>query len=481
MRINIIAACVLTALASSFATAQNKTSQDVLIKVAESHLDSFTSSMTVFSKSGQSIEQIAPQWFRIESKKPLSLQLLSNQAGIEYVQPNYPLGLLHDFSIQDQLRKAAFAKAVARNPEALAGKVPADNPGIPDAPQQKSGQDPLIDKQWGMKDIGAPAAWKKTMGTQDIVVAVLDTGVDYTHEDLVGNLWRNTKEIPNNGIDDDKNGYVDDIIGWDFVSNDNKPYDLIVDPLEMLFKGGNPGHGTHCAGNVAAQGDNGIGIAGVAPNVKIMPLRFISERGQGTTAAAIQAIYYAVNNGAQITSNSWGGEGDPNDPDSENKALKEAIQFAQDKGSLFVAAAGNGRKGKGYDMDKDSAPVMPASYDHDIIISVAALDVKDQLGAFSNWGEKLVDIGAPGVAVFSTTVENKYSDIVIDKMGFKATWDGTSMATPHVAGAAALYWSAHPQATWQEVKSAILQSAKPIPALKGKTSTGGKLNLESLL
>lgn len=297
-----------------------------------------------------------------------------------------------------------------------------------------------------MLNIGAQEAWSVTKGNPEMVVAVIDTGVDYTHEDLMPNLWRNPKEIPNNGIDDDKNGYIDDVIGWDFVSNDNKPFDLAVEPLQLI-QGGNPGHGTHCAGNVAARSDSGIGIAGVAPSVSIMSLRFISDKGEGNTADAIKAIRYAVDNGAKVLSNSWGSEGDNPQEDIENKALKETILFAQDRGVLFVAAAGNGHNGVGYDNDTDPNPGFPASYSMDNIISVAALDEQDHLGSFSNWGLRTVDIGAPGVKVFSTTVGGKYSDVVLDMYGFKATWDGTSMATPHVAGAAALFWSAHPEKT----------------------------------
>jgi thermitase len=332
-----------------------------------------------------------------------------------------------------------------------------------------------------MIDIGVKDGWKVSKGNPDFIVAVIDTGVDYTHEDLLPNIWRNTKEIPNNGIDDDKNGYIDDVIGWDFASNDNKPYDLSMDPLDILFKGGNPGHGTHCAGNVAARGDNGKGIAGVAPNVKIMPLRFITEKGQGTTADAVRAIHYAVDNGAKVMSNSWGSEGEDPADGAENKALRDAVQYAQDHGVIFVAAAGNGHSGKGYDNDSDPKPGMPASYDNDIIISVAAIDKTDALGSFSNWGARSVDIGAPGVAIYSSMVGNNYSDIVIDKMGFKATWDGTSMATPHVAGAVALYWSAHPTKTWQEVKAAVLGSAKKINALANKSVSGGKLDVKALM
>ncbi|MFP5518483.1 MAG: S8 family peptidase [Bdellovibrionia bacterium] len=454
---------------------------DVLIKVAPHTLENFDV-QSLFAVSGGKVEKLSDQWVRIQSDKKMDLQSLQQHEAVEFVQPNYPLSLLNDYKIQDPLRRAALKKMLNRNPHLVeATKVPADNPEIPAAPAKTPGLDPLLNKQWGLVDNGVDKAWKVTKGNKDIVVAVLDTGVDYTHEDLVANMWRNTKEIPNNNIDDDNNGYVDDIVGWDFVSNDNKPYDLIVEPLEMLFGGGNPGHGTHCAGNVAATGDNGKGVAGVAPNVKIMALRFISEKGSGTTADAIKAIRYAVDNGALITSNSWGSEGSPNDPASENVALKEAIQYAQDKGTLFVAAAGNGRKGTGFNMDGDANPVIPASYDFDSIISVAAIDVRDNLGTFSNFGTKLVDIGAPGVAVFSTTVDNKYSDIVIDKFGFKATWDGTSMATPHVAGAAALYWSQHPNATWQDVKNAILSTAKKTNTLQGKVGTGGKLSVQDLI
>lgn len=472
-------------LISSAAFAANTKTEkaDYLVKLAPGHELSF---MQTFS-SGDSVkvEKISDEWVEVKGSKA-QLMGLQNHRAVEYVQPNYPIHLMEDYQIQDSLRRAAVAK--------LAGKVrmsvPADNPAIPAIPAQGSGKDPLTDKQWGMKDIGVADAWNVTKGNPDMIVAVIDTGVEYTHEDLNPNIWRNAGEIgtdangkdkSSNGIDDDKNGYVDDVIGWDFVSNDNKPFDLAVDPIQLLAGGGNPGHGTHCAGNVAARSDNGKGVAGVAPNVKIMPLRFISEKGAGTTADAIKAIRYAVDNGAKVMSNSWGSEGeDPSDA-TENKALRDAVQYAQDKGVLFIAAAGNGHKGVGYDNDKDKLPGYPASYDHDIIISVAALDSKDALGSFSNWGTKSVDIGAPGVVVYSTVVGNGYSDVVIDKYGFHVTWDGTSMATPHVAGAAALYWSAHPEKNWRDVKAAILGSAKKISALANKSVSGGKLDVRELL
>lgn len=479
MLLHILTAALSLSITAQAAPKQQK--QDLLVKLAPGtayNMQMFAQ----FEGSGAKVEQVSDQWIRVQGNKAfLNKKTLLQSSNIEYVQPNYPVRLLEDYSIQDPLRRAAVMKMLSRQPKALA-KDPkyTDNPAIPDAPQQSTGSDPLMNNQWGMSDIGVQEAWKISKGSADMIVAVIDTGVDYTHEDLLPNLWRNSKEIPNNGVDDDGNGYVDDVVGWDFVSNDNKPYDLAVEPLQLLT-GGNPGHGTHCAGNVAARSDNGIGVAGVAPNVKIMSLRFISEKGQGTSADAIKAIRYAVDNGAKILSNSWGSEGEDSSAGEENKALREAVQYAQDKGTLFIAAAGNGHKGVGYNNDTDPQPAYPASYPHENIVSVAALNSNDQFGSFSNWGMKSVDIGAPGVKVYSTTVGSEYSDIVIDKFGFHATWDGTSMATPHVAGAAALYWSARPEKNWSEVKAALLGSAKKIPAAQGKLVSEGKLDVNALM
>jgi subtilisin family serine protease len=368
------------------------------------------------------------------------------------------------------------------------GGTVADNPPFPTSGSGGSGPDPLASKQWGMQQIGAPSAWGATKGASNVIVAVIDTGVDYTHEDLVDNIWHNPGEMgkdaqgrdkSSNQIDDDGNGFIDDVIGWDFADNDNKPYDMAADISQML-NGGNPGHGTHCAGNVAARADNGKGIAGVAPGVRVMPVRFIATNGQGDTANAVKAIRYAVTMGAKVLSNSWGSEGDdPNDP-SGNQALKDAIVFARDQGVLFVAAAGNGHNGVGYNNDTDPKPGVPASYAIENIISVAAIDSSGNLGSFSNWGQKTVHLAAPGVKIFSTVVQSaKYSD-TIDLGIMQAPWDGTSMATPHVAGAAALYWSIHPEKSWREVKAAIIGSVKKTSVLAGKTVSGGQLDVQAL-
>lgn len=408
--------------------------------------------------------------------------------GVQTVTPNYVISLMANWKVNDPALRQKLQDEIPGLPTA---KPAPDNPPIPTTGSGGTGADPLYAKQWGMNQNRVRESWTNTKGRPEMVVAVIDTGVDYTHEDLVDNMWRNPGETGRdaqgrdkgtNGVDDDGNGYVDDVVGWDFAANDNKPYDLTASLMEMLMSGGNPGHGTHCAGNVAARADNGKGITGVAPNVRIMALRFISEKGQGTTADAVKAIKYAVDNGAKVMSNSWGSEGD--DPaDKDTQALKDAIQMAQDKGVLFIAAAGNGHQGKGYDNDSDPKPGVPASYPTENIISVAAIDESGNLGSFSNWGVRTVDLGAPGVKVFSTvTQKEKYSDTVINIPGLAvATWDGTSMATPHVAGAAALYWSAHPEKTWREVKDALLGSVKRTTVLGGKVVTGGQLDVGALM
>jgi subtilisin family serine protease len=352
--------------------------------------------------------------------------------------------------------------------------------------------DPLFQSQWGMKDIGAPEIWNNITpyALEQVIVGVIDSGVDWKHEDLNPNIWMNKGEMgvdaqgrdkATNGIDDDGNGYIDDVRGYDFAGKDNDPMDEVATQWEMIFGGGNPGHGTHCAGNVAARGFNGKGIVGVAPYVKIMPLRFITKKGEGTTADAVLAIKYGVDNGAKVLSNSWGSEGDDTADAQGNLALKEAIQYAADHDVLFIAAAGNGHQGAGYDNDTDPAPGVPASYDFENIISVAAIDVNNQLGSFSNWGKRTVDLAAPGVKVFSTVPANQYNDVVLKFMGQTVYWDGTSMATPHVAGAAALYWALHPEKNALEVKAALLKSVIVLDNMKGKLLSGGKLNVKNLL
>lgn len=499
MTTNIIYFCrhvslaIALILASSAAQAEKSAVPNEYLVKFKAPIERSALAAELMAQKGVKTQVITEQWllYKPSSTHMLKAELaaLAKNPEVEFIQPNYRLSLLEDYRIADPLRRRALQKSIARFN--LSSKpMPADNPPIPAAgPITSNGADPSISKQWGLIDIGATQLWSQIKNPQNIVVAVIDTGIDYTHEDLAPNIWRNKGEMgtdanghskENNGIDDDNNGVIDDVIGWDFAADDNKPFDLAVDPMKLLSGGGNPGHGTHCAGTIGARGGNGVGISGINPQIQVMGLRFMDEKGQGTTANAVRAIRYAVLNGAKVLSNSWGSEGDDPSDNVNNQALKDAINFAADHDVLFIAAAGNGHSGVGYDNDTDPAPGVPASYDMPNIISVAAIDRNDNLGSFSNWGAKTVHIGAPGLAVFSTMVGGTYSDKVIDTPAIEVDWDGTSMATPHVAGAAALYWSEHPNKTYQEVKAAILSSAKPIPSLQGKVVSNGKLDMTAL-
>jgi subtilisin family serine protease len=296
-----------------------------------------------------------------------------------------------------------------------------------------------IGQTGGLKDadIDALEAWQFQLLNQPapgaVVVGVIDTGIDYTHPDLKDNIWTNPGETPNNGIDDDSNGYVDDMHGWDFFNNDSDPMD-------------DNGHGTHVAGTIGAVGDNDIGVAGVSWQVKLMAVKFLGSCGSGTTSGAISAILYAAKFHVPITNNSWGGG-------NRSKALQDAIASS---GALFVAAAGN---------SASSTKHYPAGYDLNNIISVAATEHNDLLAGFSNYSSTWVDLGAPGVDILSSIPNNGY--------GVKS---GTSMASPHVAGVAALVMAYSPGMSILEVKAIILGSVDPNASLKGITVTGGRLN-----
>lgn len=485
---------------------------DLLIKVKSEKASGFVSLLNRAVQSGTDRDAVAApitdtlhdgsRWVKIKRSGKvgqLAMHTLASMPGVLAVQPNYRLRQAANYRLPDGAKREAVLRALATTTnepdldwEKIAKMPPKpDNLPIPKSTASSFGADPLFSHQWGLQDGNVVSGWKGELG-EGIVVAVLDSGVDYTHEDLIDSMWRNPGETgvdskgrdrAKNGIDDDHNGFIDDVVGWDFVSDDNKPFDLTVHPLQLLAFGGNPGHGTHCAGTIAAQSGNGKGIASIAPKAKIMALRFMDDSGGGSTAAAVEALQYAIKMGAKISSNSWGSAGDdPTEP--VNQALMDVLEEARLAGHLVVVSAGNGDdKGKGYDNDKSPMAFYPASYPHENIISVAAIDEKDILGSFSNWGVKTVDIAAPGLAIFSTMVENKYSEVIADfpEYDIKMIWDGTSMAAPHVAGAAALYWADHPRATMNDVKNAILKSARPASSLKGKVLTGGKLSIEDLM
>ncbi|MGZ3723479.1 MAG: S8 family serine peptidase, partial [Bdellovibrionales bacterium] len=363
---------IVTAIFSGSLMAENLPG-DMLVKISPEMKSSAFMSMQSRLPQGTVIEDLGiAGWMHVKipasGVSAFSTHTLANMPGVLAIHGNHIIKLNATWQIKDP---AVLAKIKAGLPGGGLGETPAaDNPPFPTSGSGGSGADPLTGSQWGMNQMGVRQAWGATKGNSNVIVAVIDTGVDYTHEDLVDNIWHNPGEIgkdssgrdkSSNSVDDDSNGYIDDVIGWDFASNDNRPFDLTAPLMDQLMSGGNPGHGTHCAGNVAARADNGKGITGVAPGVNIMPLRFITDKGQGTTADAIKAIRYAVMNGAKVMSNSWGSEGD--DPaDKDTQALKDAITFARDHNVLFVAAAGNGHSGVGYDNDSDSKPGVPASY-----------------------------------------------------------------------------------------------------------------------
>ena len=320
--------------------------------------------------------------------------------------------------------------------------------------------DPFFTRLWGLHntgqtvnwtagtpdaDIDAPAAWSVSTGSPDVVVAVIDTGVDTTHPDLAQNAWVNEGEdcsgCRTNGIDDDGNGYVDDWRGWDFANGDNNPAD-------------DNGHGTHVAGTVAATGNNGFGVAGVTWSSKIMPLKFLGADGSGTTADAISAILYARAKSVPILNNSWGG-GD------FSQALLDAIEQTDASGEIFVAAAGNDFT------NTDLEAFYPAGYEVPNVLVVGASDQFDRKAWFSNYGTRTVDLSAPGTNIYSTWTGVTYRFA-----------DGTSMAAPQVSGAAALARAAFPEATGVGLKALLLRAVDPVSTLNAASRTAGRLNVD---
>ncbi len=307
--------------------------------------------------------------------------------------------------------------------------------------------DDRFDELWGLVnrgdngglagiDINAMSAWGLSVGRPEIIVAVIDTGIDYTHPDLAANMWKNPKEIPGNGKDDDGNGFIDDVYGYDFANHDGDPMD-------------DNRHGSHCAGTIGAIHNNKIGVAGVMPSVRLMAVKFLTGGGSGSLAAAVEAIGYATKMGAHIMSNSWGGG-------PFSAAMQEAIKFAGDRNQVFVAAAGNSAQ------DNDRFPMYPASYDLPNVISVAAIDRAGKPASFTSFGKKSVHVAAPGVNILSTTPGGKYESL-----------SGTSMATPHVAGVVGLILAKEGSRALPTMRARLVQTSKKHRGMENISASGG--------
>lgn len=344
--------------------------------------------------------------------------------------------------------------------------------------------DPFYAKQWGLQntgqkltgdkgtftgtpgvDIGAVTAWDVSTSDGSFIVATIDSGIDYDHPDLSANIWINPGESgegkEQNSFDDDGNGYNDDYQGWNFYAENNDPKD---DDLDTN------GHGSHLAGIIGAVGNNSLGVSGIHRKTQLMPLKFFPEKGGGNIFNAVKAINYAVANGARVINASYEYTSRPDWVQSE----LTAIAAAEAAGVLFVAAAGNGNSNYiGYNIDTGSK-VYPAAHALDNIIAVAATDPNDKRASFSNYGATSVDLGAPGVNIYSTVRSDRTG--LDHQLGYDYM-SGTSMATPMVSGAVALIWSQHPELTSAQVRQLLFYTVDTTTSLQGKVATGGRLNL----
>jgi subtilisin family serine protease len=408
---------------------------------------------------------------RLDAHAAADARVLSRIEGRRLVLVQVPPGEDVRAAIRRYRADDAVARVEPNLPRPVFETVPADPRFAEQWSLQNVGQphpisDPPPDTVAGVPDadIDATDAWDVTTGSAATVVAVLDTGVDLTHPDLVGSLWVNPGEIPGNGVDDEGNGFVDDVNGWDFRDDDASPQDTL-------------GHGTHVSGIVAATIANDEGVVGVCPGCRVMPLRFGLD-----TFSEVAAIDYAIANGAHVINASYGGP-------SFSRIERNAIARATAAGVLFVAAAGN--ENNNIDIRKLTrqgpiSPVFPAAYDLPGMLTVAATNDRDRYGAFtdctlqvgaeepclfSNFGHDAVDLAAPGVDVLSTWLAGSYR-----------VFDGTSMAAPHVSGAAGLVKSLHPEYTALELRNALMNSADTPPTLTPElTVTNGRLNVAAAL
>jgi len=410
---------------------------------------------------GQVIVKVKPSALRTASREEI---FDTGRFRIAAIKPFETSASLYTVKLSGDDQTAQFLEAAASNPaiEYAEPNYILHVDGFRDgAPAEKIPAVSEFGQLWAMKntgqkdaegtvgvvgaDIGATKAWALTTGNKNITVAVIDTGMDYNHPELKDNVFRNEADCFSDGIDHDGNGFVNDCHGWNFAGVSTN------DPMD------DNEHGTHVSGTIGANGDGGGKIAGVNWHTSIMPVKFLTGSGSGTLDDAVKAIQYATKMKVKVMSNSWGGGG-------FSQTMFDAITEAKTKGILFVAAAGNDST------NSDSSPHYPAGYQVDNVISVAATTNRDTLATFSTFGKRTVHIAAPGHKIYSSIPGGKYDN-----------FSGTSMATPHVSGAAALVWGANTGLTYAEVKDRLLRSRDYIPSLTRKVASSGRLNVYNAL
>lgn len=422
---------------------------EIIVKFKANGEKSFSkSSMTktfgikVARQIKQSFDSLSVLKFDESNKASMDLILkeLRSNPSVEYAEPNYIYNV-------DPIRSGASFKKLDASPFVDMTRAAPTDPRFKDlwGLRNTGSNEPKGTAGVEGADVNALNAWELTTGSKTVKIAVIDTGVDYNHADLKENTWVNSVELNGKaGVDDDGNGYIDDIHGYDFANDDADPMD-------------GHGHGTHCSGTIGALHNNSVGVAGVMSDVTIVPVKFLGDDGSGTLEGAIRAIDYATSLNVDLMSNSWGGGG-------YSQALFDAIKRASDKGIIFTAAAGNASS------NNDSTPSYPASYQIPNVVSVAALTAQNGLAYFSCYGRNSVHIAAPGHNVLSTVTGNAYE-----------VMSGTSMATPHVSGVLGLLLSKEGRMSHETMKDRLMMSSVPVAALRGKTVTAGRIDAYNLL
>lgn len=433
--------------------------------ISDAQKDAYLSKLK--AKRSDYLEFIKCDVVKVDDSRPLSSWrgIIKSSPLVQYAEYNHRLQLSQ--SSEDILKKKKSKKKKKKKNKkkkrtSSSNSAASVNPNADSLPN-----DPYFDRLWGLHntgqtggvagtDIGAIEAWKNYSPSGYVIVAVIDTGIDYNHADLRPNIWINRGEDANrdgqitskdvNNRDDDGNGLKDDFFGADWADGDSDPMD-------------DHSHGTHVAGTIAASSNNRYGVAGVAGQgyVKVMALRFLNKQGSGYTSSAIKALGYAANKGALISNNSWGGGG-------YNAALYDAIRRYQSIGGLFVAAAGNSNK------NNDTNSFYPACYKVNNVIAVASITDRNQRSSFSNYGAGTVHLAAPGSSILSTIPGNRF-----------ASYSGTSMAAPHVSGVAALVLSENPRMSPTQLKTVLLNSVQSSPSLRQVVATQGIVNADNAL